>query len=291
MKNLFLVIICFPLIFLGQFSNQEQQLIDSLNAVVADPNSSDTTVAATYLELSGILYVSNIDTMIPLCNKVIEICERNLVKNPQEIEKIQFLNSLSGALNNIAFVNMNNGKVNQCLYYLQESLSIFEETGDEKGIATITNNIGYIFNDQGNSVKALEYYLRSLQLETSIDNKIGIATSLNNIASIYREQNDTQKALDYYQKSLDILELLDNQKGIASVNNSIGAILEQNGKKQQAFNCFSKALDINMGIGNKEGVSNCLSNIGSFYMNQDKIDSDKLSLNPSIFEDEPMPTI
>ena len=25
--------------------------------------------------------------------------------------------------------------------------------------------------------------------------------------------------------------------------------------------------------------------------NQDKIDSDKLSLNPSIFEDEPMPTI
>ena len=273
MKNLFLVIICFPLIFLGQFSNQEQQLIDSLNAVVADPNSSDTTVAATYLELSGILYVSNIDTMIPLCNKVIEICERNLVKNLQEIEKIQFLNSLSGALNNIAFVNMNNGKVNQCLYYLQESLSIFEETGDEKGIATITNNIGYIFNDQGNSVKALEYYLRSLQLETSIDNKIGIATSLNNIASIYREQNDTQNALDYYQKSLDILELLDNQKGIASVNNSIGAILEQNGKKQQAFNCFSKALDINTGIGNKEGVSNCLSNIGSFYMNQDKIDS------------------
>ncbi|MFB0924210.1 MAG: hypothetical protein QMB65_02825, partial [Vicingaceae bacterium] len=51
------------------FSAEEQHQIDSLNKVIANPNSPDTSLAGSYVALSEILYVSSLDTIIPLCEK------------------------------------------------------------------------------------------------------------------------------------------------------------------------------------------------------------------------------
>tara|TARA_B110000091_G_C13425197_1_gene313706 strand:+ start:232 stop:510 length:279 start_codon:yes stop_codon:yes gene_type:complete len=64
------------------FSAEEQHQIDSLNKVIANPNSPDTSLAGSYVALSEILYISNIDTVIPLCEKVKIIAEKALKANP-----------------------------------------------------------------------------------------------------------------------------------------------------------------------------------------------------------------
>jgi hypothetical protein len=63
MKN----IICVLLLLISfngvtQFSEDQQHQIDSLNDILANPNSLDTSLASTYIALSEIMYVSNIDT-------------------------------------------------------------------------------------------------------------------------------------------------------------------------------------------------------------------------------------
>ena len=213
------------------------------------------------------------DTMIPLCNKIIFLANKNLSKNPSEKIKRQFEASLSGAYNNIGFVHMSKGDIEKALKYLHMSLEYVEKMGDKKGLATGLNNIGYIYNNQGNISKALEYYHKSLTLEEELGNTDGIATSLNNIAGIYNDQGDDEKALEYFNKSLKLLVKLKNRRGIASVNNSIGSLIDSKGNTEKALEYFSKAYTIQKEIGNKSGQSDCLNNIGHAYFKQGNVDN------------------
>jgi serine phosphatase RsbU (regulator of sigma subunit) len=255
------------------YTPKEIKEIDSVNAIINNPSSHDTSVASAYLHLSGILYVANIDTMIPLCNKIIAIADKALEENPSENIENALRAASSGAYNNIGFVYWSKGDVEKALEYLNLSLVHVEKRGDKPGLATGLNNIGSIYNNQGNISKALEYYHKSLLLEEELGNELGIATTLNNIAGVYNDQGDTKKALDYFNKSLNILKKLKNRKGIASVHNSIGSIFESQGKSKKALEYFFIALDIQKEIKNKNGKSDCLNSIGSSYFSMGDIDN------------------
>ena len=273
-KILFVVLLGYPIFVFGQnFSNKVQHEIDSLNEIIVSKNITDTALAHSYLGLSGLLYVQNIDTMIPLCNKVIEIAQNNLEKDLDPLEKTAMLNHYSGALNNIAYVYMTKGEIDKCVNYLKRSLKIYEQTGNKKEIATAINNIGYIFQQQGNMLKALEYYKRSLKIEKEFGDKNDIATSLNNIASLYREIKQFDKALDYYQKSLPYLQASGNKYQIAKVKLSVGNIIFEQGNETLALSYYLNALKINREIDAKESISNCLNHLGKHHMRNNNLDS------------------
>lgn len=265
---LFIVVLTIPCYSLAQtFSPEEQHELDSLSTIIGNHNSHDTTLAAAYLHLSGILYISNIDTMIPLCEKAKFIAENALDSNPSTPVKNSLLRSLAGALNNIGYIYLfyRDNEKEKGMEYLLKSLEITEEVGDKKGIATGLNNIGYIYNDQGYIEKALEFYHRSLKLEEEIGNKPGIATSLNNIGFIYNNQGDIENALEFYQKSLKLLEELGNKKGIASSFNNIGNIYQKKGEYVLALEYKRKSLKIREEIGDKQGIANSFNSIGETY--------------------------
>ena len=67
----FIQTLCLPILLFGQpYSERERQVIDSLNLIISNPNSHDTSVVHAYLDLSEALYNSNIDTVIPLCEQL-----------------------------------------------------------------------------------------------------------------------------------------------------------------------------------------------------------------------------
>jgi serine phosphatase RsbU (regulator of sigma subunit)/tetratricopeptide (TPR) repeat protein len=269
-----LLLLIFPTLVFGQnFTPEEQFEIDSLQALTSSPTSHDTSVASAYLKLSGILYVSNLDTMIPLCNKAIAACERGLAADSTKRVKDKLLNVQSGAYNNIAFVYMSTGKIDEALEYLIKSLDMVKKLGNKKDIATGINNLGYIYNNQGHVNKALKYYHQSLAIEEELNNTTGIATSLNNIGSLYKDQDDNERALEYYQRSLVLLMELKDKKGIASSYNNLGAIYAEQGDEAKALSHYFKSLSIQREIGNKEGESNCLNSIGYAYSERESVDS------------------
>ena len=281
-KIILLYFVCFSFIVGAQkFSEEETEKIDRYNAIIKNPNSSDTAIANSYLELSSILYVSNVDTMIPMCNKVIEIVGPKLAQASSERERMELLNLHSGALNNIAVVYMTNGEIVKCLDYLEQSLVIVQTTGDKYQIATALNNIGYVLNDQGNITKALDYYHQSLDISKEINDKTGVATLLNNIASIYKEQKDLKRALDYYQRSLPMFQSENKLQSISGVYNSIGAVVEKQGNKKLAMQYYLKSLEIAKKIKNKRNLSNAYSSLAGLYM-IDNLDSSLIFHNKSL---------
>ena len=74
----FIHIILFLIAFQGvaQFSNEQQQQVDSLNKIIANPKSHDTTVVLTYFEIINYYYLSDPDTAIIICKKAEKISEK-----------------------------------------------------------------------------------------------------------------------------------------------------------------------------------------------------------------------
>jgi tetratricopeptide (TPR) repeat protein len=250
----------------AQFNDEQQHQIDSLNQVIANPNSPDTSLVGAYVALSDILYVSSLDTIIPLCEKAKIIAEKALKANPAGQTKKSLLLHLGGALNNIGYVYKKQGDIPKGLEYYHKSLKIQEEIGDKEGIAYSLNNIGMIYNSQGDIPKALEYFHKSLKIQEKIGNKKGIAYSLSNIGMNYSYKGDIPKALEYYHKSLKIREEIDDKIGIAYSLNNIGSIYNEQGDIAKALEYHHKSLKIKEEIGDKHGIAYSLNNIGSIEL-------------------------
>ncbi|MBL4658049.1 MAG: tetratricopeptide repeat protein [Flavobacteriales bacterium] len=213
--------------------------------------------------MSTALYLSNRDTIIPLCIKAKEIAERNLATNPTGILKNRYLLCLADALNNIGFVYNSQGNIPQALENFHNSLKIRDEIGDKTRIAISLNNIGFIYRDQDDIEKALEYFQKSLDIKEDLGNKKGMAVSYNNIGLIHHELGDSAKTILYFQKSLKIREELGNKAGIAESLNNIGCIYKTQGEIIKALQHFQKGLKIVEEIGDKEGMATALNNIGN----------------------------
>jgi len=252
----------------SQFSDEQQHQIDSLNTIIASPNSHDTSLAGSYVALSEILYISNIDTLKSLCEKTSLIAEKSLLKNNSEIVKKSLKTSLSGALNNIGYVYRNQGKIKEALAYHGRSLKIREEIGGKSGIANSLNNIGVIYSDQGQVKEALAYFSRSLKIREEIGDKKGIATCLNNIGFQHKSQGQLKEALAYYSRSLKIREEIGDKKGIATCLNNIGFIYDDQGQLKEALAYHSRSLKIYEEIGYKSGIALALNSMGNILNKQ-----------------------
>jgi class 3 adenylate cyclase/Tfp pilus assembly protein PilF len=162
------------------------------------------------------------------------------------------------------------GDFHQALKYYEQSLVIFREISDKKGMAKVMNNMGVMYSNLGEFVKAMDFHKRSLAIKEEIPDKNGMAGSMNNIGLIYMNQGDYPKALNNFQKSLKIMEDFGDKRGIAQVLNNIGLIYMRRGDSLEALEHFQRSLAICEDISDKRGSAGILSNIGLIYQEQGK---------------------
>jgi len=169
----------------GQFTPEQQHNIDSLNAVIANPNSDDTSLAGAYVVLSEILYLSNFDTLLSLSLKAKDISERALKKSNSATVGSSLYTILALVTNNMGYYYNIKGQLGKAITYHNRSLDQFREVNDQQGIADCLNNLGNIYMNQGKIVKALDYLNQSLKINENLDNKSGIGNQLSNLGTIY----------------------------------------------------------------------------------------------------------
>lgn len=270
-KLLFLFTVHFSLFInncSAQFTQEEQTQIDSLNAVINNTNNPDSAIANAYIYLSDVLYVSNIDTLIPLCKKAKEIAEVNLlsVKLTDKEQKL-FNKILASAFNNIGFWYQEKGETTKALEWYNQSLTKRKKINDKMGMADSYLNLGYIYNNFGDVAKGLEFYHEALKIHEELNNQVGIANSCNNIGYIYELQGEREKSLEYHLRSLQIREALNDSYGIAISLNNIGAMYNYKKDYLTALKYFQRALDLYKKVGDENGAAIIYNNIGSVYIN------------------------
>jgi serine phosphatase RsbU (regulator of sigma subunit)/tetratricopeptide (TPR) repeat protein len=256
----------------SQNNNDENHLIDSLSGIIIHPRN-DIKTASAYVGLSEILYVSNIDTVIPLCTKAVEIADvifkYSLIKTKSE--KKALLKVKANALNNIGYVYDNRGNISKALEYYLKGLKIREEIDDESGTAESLNNVGAIYRNQGNNEKALDYYNQGLTIGKKIGDKNGIANVLSNIGGVYNQQGDWSKALEYYSQSLTIYKETGDKKGIAELLSNIGTIYANFDSTDMALEYYNKSLKIREEIEDKDGITISLYTIAKIEFDKNRM--------------------
>lgn len=184
-------------------------------------------------------------------------------------EEIGDQEGIASCLNATGLIYLNKNDYNKALNYFNSSLKIREKIDDKHGVAGALNNIGYIYHDQSNYAYALDYYLQSLKIREKIGDQQGIATSLLNIGETYGVQDDYIKALDYYSRSLKIFEEIGNQQGVATALNNFGYVYRYQGDFSKALEYYFQSLKIREDIGDQQGMAASLNNIGSIYKKMD----------------------
>lgn len=275
MKNCFtisLLLFLSSLSYTQTFNKEQQDLINSCINTINNPDSPDTSLVESYVNLSGILYINNVDTIVPLCKKAEKIAKERLKQNPDTKERHVLLKSLAGALNNIGYyIDNYKGQSDTAIKYYEESLEIQKLIKDSSGIATSINNIAEIYRKQSKIPFALANHHKGLKISTEINHQQGMALSLHNIALIHRQQGDFKLALDYNLKSLKIKKKINDKIGVSNSLNNIGTIHLAMLNFDLALDYFNQSLTIRTQLGNQTGMSNSYNNIGKVYQAKGKL--------------------
>ncbi|MFX1535423.1 MAG: tetratricopeptide repeat protein [Promethearchaeota archaeon] len=92
----------------------------------------------------------------------------------------------------------------QALEYFLESLTMFEDLEDKKGIALVYNNLGVGYRFKGELELALEYSHKSLSKHEEIDEPLFRVDPLINLATIYHAKGELEAAYEYSAKALSL---------------------------------------------------------------------------------------
>jgi serine phosphatase RsbU (regulator of sigma subunit)/Tfp pilus assembly protein PilF len=205
----------------------------------------------------------NVELTYLLNKSADKLCDIYLKNNPED--SLALLEQKGNALNNLAFLNLNKGKIEDALEYYFKSLRIRESISDYAGMATSYNSIGSIYSNQGELEKAKTFFEKSLAMRKIIGKPKGIAYSLNNLGFLHEQKKEVLSARKYYLESRNYIEQTEDSSGIASVYNNIGWSYHQTKDYDSALYYYSKSNAIGENIGDKTIIAFALSNSGKVY--------------------------
>jgi predicted ATPase/transcriptional regulator with XRE-family HTH domain len=144
----------------------------------------------------------------------------------------------------------------------EESLTIYRDLGDKRGIAQSLNNMGNVAHSRGDYPSALAYFRESLAARRELGDKRGIADSLNNLALVVDEQGEYESALSLYEESLSIYRELGDKRGTANSLNNLALVAWERGDHGRARSLLEESVSMYKELGDRRGIANALNNLG-----------------------------
>ena len=167
-------------------------------------------------------------------------------------------------LYNLGEVSFNHGDYFNALEYLQRS-SLYFEKKDKEFLENVFNATATIYYSLSNYNKALEYYFKALHISDSLGHSVTSATISGNMGVLYEEIKEYPKSLEWHNKALNLYKKAGNKNGVATELEGIGNIYDQQQDSLKALDFYTKALEINRSLGNKKDIANNLANISMVY--------------------------
>jgi tetratricopeptide (TPR) repeat protein len=125
---------------------------------------------------------------------------------------------------------------------LSQGLSLYEELGDESGIAASLNALAVTARDRGDYASALKNFECSLVWWRRVSDRVAIARCLHNLATVLRARGDYSRAEWALREAADIFDELGDGAGSAWCVNQRGDIACAQGDMSGAREFYSCAL-------------------------------------------------
>jgi predicted ATPase/DNA-binding winged helix-turn-helix (wHTH) protein len=186
---------------------------------------------------------ARIETVLRLCGE----------QRPRERARLSlFLGALTTTL----------GDYRAAGHSLQRSLSLYEEVGDESGIAASLNALAVAARDRGDYASAQANFERSLACWRLLSDRLATARCLHNLANVVRVRGDYARARWALGEATGIFEELGDRSGAAWSINQQGDIARATGDLATAREFYQRALSAFRATGDPWGSARSLTDLG-----------------------------
>ncbi len=138
------------------------------------------------------------------------------------------------------------------IYYINESLSLFEELDNKEALVRGYGNIGEIYQKRGDMQKALNMYTASISMAREIKDTINLAHGLSHLGSFYIEQHNYNKAVEPTIQALDIWKKTGSLNQVKKAYERLTTIYKKTGRFEQALDAHEQYTIYNDSIFNNE---------------------------------------
>lgn len=145
--------------------------------------------------------------------------------------------------------------------FLEQSLSIYEELGDDLGIAASLNAMAVSARDRGDYAAAHSNFERSLACWRMLPDRLAMARCLHNLANVVKARGDYPRALWALREATDIFEELGDRSGAAWSINQQGDIARAQGDVVAARGLYQRALTAFREAGDPWGSARSLTDL------------------------------
>ncbi|NOK83936.1 MAG: hypothetical protein GFH27_549309n63 [Chloroflexi bacterium AL-W] len=118
--------------------------------------------------------------------------------------------------------------------YLETSLQLWRDLGDQGNIALLLNSLGLAVNKQGQLDQATVYFEESYKLYQLAGDTLGAARAQSNLGVIAAEIGDCTRARSLYQDSLANYRKLGDTAGVSVMLGNLGIVMWLEGDYEEA---------------------------------------------------------
>jgi predicted ATPase/DNA-binding winged helix-turn-helix (wHTH) protein len=155
-------------------------------------------------------------------------------------------------------------------HYLEQSLSVYEELGDQWGIAASLNALAITERDRGDYSSAESNLERSLACWRLLPDRSATARCLHNLANVVKVRGDYTRARWALREATEIFEELGDRSGAAWSINQQGDIAREQGDLTAARELYQQALSAFRETGDQWGSARSLTDLGYIDCQQGK---------------------
>ena len=154
--------------------------------------------------------------------------------------------------------------------YLQQGLSLYEDLGDEPGIAASLNALAIAARDRGDYAQAQVRFERSLACWRMMSDRLAIARCLHNLSNVVKVRGDYPRARWALKEAAEIFEELGDRNGAAWSINQQGDIARAMGDVASARALYERALTAFREAEDPWGSARSLTDLGNIDCEQGK---------------------
>ncbi len=151
------------------------------------------------------------------------------------------LRGVAATLNSLGAMAFSQKEYARAVLLLEESLSVRREQGDTYSLSTPLNNLGLVALAQGDSRRAREYFEEALALDRSSGDAMGVVTSLSNLAAAVLEEGLYQEAEADFRECLLLFQKLGDNEGSAECLEGVAAAMAHRGNVEAAARLWGAA--------------------------------------------------
>lgn len=147
------------------------------------------------------------------------------------------------------------GDYQEAHHYLEQSISLYDASGDTLGKAKAVGNLAIVATEEGDYALAQRYYEESIALGRSVNNLPSVASALHNLGILASQQGHFDEAKTRYEESLQLFRQLGNEQAVANNLNSLARVSWEQGELVLAETFASEALPIHQRLQSYVGSS------------------------------------